>query len=319
LIGVPAISAGTEINEPMPGYVQPANERFVSLAFDDLQPGTILNNLYPDIKFSSPAGNVLVYRGSSFESAPSSPPNVISPAVPSAPIIMNFTQPVNNLVFSIVGEDDYGTIGGLNYCQNINGGTTCSQAQPISGSGAFGNYYPLVFDFGRVGINNVTQVTVVPVSSDPDGLAYDDISFTVPITQPPPTPTVSPTPTPPAAPTDLKGTPDEKLIELSWTPTQGTTTYVIERCDAPPISGSAASTDSPCFTPISTISCFTSPCLYPDTGLDSDFTYTYAVQAVGVSGLSNQVKLSPCRSQRAMPNRNRLRPTARSRIHMGGK
>src|SRR5882724_10019876 len=37
LIGVNAISAGTEINEPMPGYVQSANERFVSLTFDDLQ------------------------------------------------------------------------------------------------------------------------------------------------------------------------------------------------------------------------------------------------------------------------------------------
>src|SRR5207302_3725770 len=178
-----------------------SNERSVSLTFDDLSAGvppyffgaTTINNLYSDIKFSSPAGSVFVYRGSYFENAPGSAPNVISPAVPSAPLVMNFPQPVNNLVFSIVGEDDYGTIGGFNYCQKINGATTCSQTQPVSGAGAYGNYYPLIF---AVGVNNITQFSFVPVSNDSDGLAYDDISFSVPITQPTPIPT----PTPPQGP-----------------------------------------------------------------------------------------------------------------------
>jgi hypothetical protein len=200
------------------------NERSVSLNFDNLSSGqppffigrTTINDLFPDIKFSSPAGNVFVYPGSFFENAPSSKPNVISPAVPSAPLIMSFPQPVNNFVFSIVAEDDYGTIGGLNWCQRINGATTCSQPQPVSGIGAMGNYYPMVFDFGRAGINNLTQVSFVPVSNDADGLAYDDISFTVPVTAPTPAPTPTPSPGPPA-PRLLAATAGDEEVSLQWT------------------------------------------------------------------------------------------------------
>src|SRR5207248_8586817 len=82
---------------------------------------------------------------------------------------------------------------------------------------------------------------------------------------------------------------------------QGATTYTINRNDTPPASTSggeanSSNVTSSGFTQIATISCFAAPCRFPDPGLDSDFHYTYfvdAVNSVGTSSDSNSATEKP--------------------------
>jgi hypothetical protein len=56
---VPTVgAAGFENSALLDGSLIPSSERSVTLNFDTLASGTTVDNLYPDISFSSPAGNV---------------------------------------------------------------------------------------------------------------------------------------------------------------------------------------------------------------------------------------------------------------------
>jgi hypothetical protein len=81
----------------------------VTRRFDDLQPGVNVQDLYPDIKFSSPGNAVYVYSGPGLNVRSS--PNAITRGVFSpfhnhfAELNIQFPQPVSNLTFYVTGVD----------------------------------------------------------------------------------------------------------------------------------------------------------------------------------------------------------------------
>ncbi|HWI66606.1 MAG TPA: S-layer homology domain-containing protein, partial [Symbiobacteriaceae bacterium] len=97
---------------------------------------------------------------------------------------------------------------------------------------------------------------------------------TPPVTPPtPPTPPVTPPtpPTQPEPPADLKVTPGDKQVDLTWTPSAGATCYIVYRATAP---------GGP-YTAIAT--CVTGTA-YTDTAVQPGVTYYYIVSAVGPAG-----------------------------------
>jgi hypothetical protein len=202
---------------------------------------------------------------------------------------VDFPQPVSDLTFVLTGADTIGPIAALEIYQN--GVHTRTES-------VFANGYFPVTQYAASTYTNVTRIVVNKII-DPYGIGFDNFSFTVqPVATPTPTPSASPTPTPPPAPTNVKATPDEEQIFVSWTPSQGAGWYTIKRGDSQPstlTSGAASESlgfvapESLSFVPVNpSFYCdgISVPCAYLDPNLDSDITYSYVVAAANSSGTS---------------------------------
>jgi uncharacterized repeat protein (TIGR01451 family) len=263
----------------------------ININFDNVPGQTVVTNQYPPAVFSTNAPWWVEtqdqrYYGSSSPNYLDRGPYVYPHGY--APLYVDFTSPVNNLRFFIVGADNATTIAQINIFQN----RQITATRNLIGRGD--PNLPTLIDIGAVGFNNVTRIEIVNIN-DPNGIGFDDFSFTL-AASPSPTPTPVPSPTPPSTPRDLIATPDEEEISLSWTPSQGASWYVIERAETP-VTGSAstnaAAPEGLAFSPIApsfTCDGAASPCLFPDSdsgnGLNSDTRYFYTVTAVNASGSS---------------------------------
>ncbi len=201
----------------------------------------------------------------------------------NVPLYVDFTSPVNNLRFYILAVDDNRpAIAQLNIFQNKLQTTTLN----VPG---FGNAFAPV-SVNLASYNNITRIEVLNIT-DRNGIGYDDFTFTI---APPPSPTPTPIPSPsatPPTPTNVKGTPDEEEISVSWTPSSGAGWYTVERAESVPQSANVAATESLNFAPIDPVFyCSTSPCVFKDNdsgaGLSTEKLYSYVVSASNAAGSS---------------------------------
>jgi hypothetical protein len=286
-------TSSANLEPPQAGLTQ------VSINFDELAPFTDVSSRYPYIRFSSSGLSVYSWPAP----APRSSPNSITRGIilgfnnvenhHSADLLIDFTQPVNNLRFYITGGDDFGTVAYMDYYQN---GTLAQSNLPIGGPGP--SHTPIPIDFQSSNTPNITRVKIHNIT-DHLGLTFDDFSFTVPA----PTPTPTPTPTPPQAPMNLKGVPDENSATLTWSPSAGADRYVVTR------SGDNCSDDSLVAPPVKEANIESSETLGTNvvvpggsttlvvSHLCANHTYTFFVAAVGSNGLvssnSNSVSVTP--------------------------
>jgi Tol biopolymer transport system component len=272
---------GANLESPQAGSTQ------VSINFDELAPFTDVSSRYPFIRFSSSGLSVYSWPAP----APRSSPNSITRGIilgfnnvenhHFADLLIDFTQPVNNLRFYITGGDNFGTVALMDYYQN---GTLAQSNLAIGGPGP--SHTPIPIDFQSSNTTNITRVKIHNIT-DNLGLTFDDFSFTVPA----PTPTPTPTPTPPQTPMNLKGVPDENSARLTWSPSAGADRYVVTR------SGDNCSDDSSIASTLQEANIESSETVgtnvvvpggsttLVDSHLCANHTYTYFIAAVGANGL----------------------------------
>ena len=154
-----------------------ADQNPITINFDDLLAGTIVTNQYPVARFSSDANDVIatyshIYYGSSR-------PNWISGRTNYypydsnyyAPLVVDFTIPVNNLKFNMLAADNNGPSAYIDIYQN----GTFTATRVLNGSGT--PFVPVLLDFAANGFNNITRIVIYNIT-DPNGLGYDDFTFT---------------------------------------------------------------------------------------------------------------------------------------------
>ena len=270
------------INPSSPG-------RQVLITFSELPFYTAVTNQYQDAIFSSDSSHYVLTTPQNYGS---SSPNVsrayvngwwidgIPPYDHFAPLVVDFPQPVSDLAFHVLASDSLGGIARVDVYQNGN----WSSSEPI-----FGNASPFspIWYTGISSYKNVTRIIISQIA-DRNGLAFDNFSFTVPPT-PSPTPTPMPSPTPPPVPTDVKASPDENEIILSWTPSSGAASYFIKRIPVPSQTNAAAPESTAYSQIASPISCepTNGRCFYEDLSAnDSEVTYSYVIAAENNSGTS---------------------------------
>lgn len=263
--------------------------RQVLITFSELPFYTAVTNQYPDAIFSSDSAHYVLTTPQNYGS---SLPNISRAFVNGwwidgnppydhfAPLAIDFPQPVSDLAFHILASDSLGGIARVDVYQNGN----WSAAQPI-----FGNASPFspIWYTGISSYKNVSRIVISQIA-DSRGLAFDNFSFTVP-PAPSPTPTPTPSPTPPPPPTDVKATPDENEIILSWVPSVNAASYVIKRITSSAQSGSAAPEDTTFSQIDSSVLCqpVNGRCFYEDlTANDSEITYSYVIAAANSFGTS---------------------------------
>jgi uncharacterized repeat protein (TIGR01451 family) len=262
-----------------------ATEGQIYINFDEVPSPTVITNQYPPAVFSTDSPWYVEAHSRAFYG--SSSPNYLDrgPYVQPhgyAPLYVDFASPVNNLKFYVVGADNSSVIAQVSIFQNRTFTTTLNMV------GRGNAFTPVLIDLGSAGYNNITRIEIVNIN-DPNGIGFDDFSFT---TAPPPSPTPTPTPAPiqPAAPTNVKATPDEAQILISWSPSQGASSYTIKRSQtASSTSTSAPAPESPFFVPISSpffCNGVSIPCVFNDNGLDSTLTYSYVISATNNVGTS---------------------------------
>lgn len=267
----------------------------VVLKFDDLPPGTIVNQRYPDVTFSAFGGlNVVVFNAASVGGIGSSPPNTIGVVGGffNTSVEVDFTKPVDNLSFLITGTDNDSFSGPLALV-DVYQNNVYKTTRPVNGIGRAGNYTPLPINVG----NEFNQVTTVVIHhiTDGNGIGFDDFVFDLPAPPPTPTPTPLPTPVPtpppPPPPTNLQATAGSERVFLTWSASPGATGYNIKR--------STQNNEPYTFTNIASGVVATS---FTDAGLEMGFKYTYVVTAIkggsesGGSNLASAVLLG-CSSE----------------------
>ena len=291
--------------------------RQVLITFADLPFYTNVTNQYQDAIFSSDSSHYVITTPQNYGT---SLPNISRAYVNGpwidgnppydhfAPLVVDFPQPVNDLAFHVLASDSLGGIARVDVYQNGN----WTRTEPI-----FGNASPFspIWYTGVSGYQGVSRIIISQIA-DRYGLAFDNFSFTVPpAPTPTPTPAASPTPTPPPPPTNVTAIPDENEIKLSWTPSSGAASYIIERTPASAPTNALA-TSSTSFFPIAPgISCqpINGRCFYEDTtATDSEVTYSYVIAAVNNSGTSAgsdpPVSGSPLRNACSAVTRTRPSP-----------
>jgi len=328
--GSSAAETGPPVN--MQSSVANANPssagRQVLITFSELPFYTAVTNQYPDAIFSSDSAHYVLTTPQNYGS---SLPNIsrayvngwwidgIPPYDHFAPLIIDFPQPVNDLAFHVLASDSLGGIAKVDIYQSGH----WSAAEPV-----FGNASPFspIWYTGISSYSNVSRIVISQIA-DRRGLAFDNFSFTVPPPPPSPTPTPTPSPTPPSPPTDVKATPDENEMILSWVPSANAASYVIKRNTTQAGSGSSAAPENDTtFSQIdSSVLCepVNGRCFYEDQSADdSEIKYTYLIDAVnniGTSNDSNPATGSPivnaC-NQRAHPTKTDA-PTAASTGYQG--
>jgi hypothetical protein len=147
----------------------------VVINFDALMEDEVVTNQFPEATFSSEAGfEVIVTNGRNFGNsqpffvctAPEENPNQTC----TEDVFLNFTDPVNNLTFLALGDNNQGTVGvvdvfdmgGLAGTVNIIGNANAND--------------PIFVDI--TGFADVTRIVIRDIS-DAAGLGYDDFTFEV--------------------------------------------------------------------------------------------------------------------------------------------
>ena len=286
--------------------VQPQGAgRAVNIGFDEVQWGTVVGSFYPDVRFSSPG--LFIYTQSGVFGISRSSPNYIDRGVSafsassSADFFVDFPKPVDNLRFYITAIDAVpgSTFGKLDYYRN---GTLVQQNLPIQSAGRLKEISILLTGITRVRVHSIFD----PGGLGP-GVGFDDFTFTVPPSTPTPTPTPIPTPTPvptPQEPGNLKAKSEEEAIDLSWTASQGGTSYVLERS----IESTATSVGNPLgiangpdslspnvpapavLVPTTPICLPSGSCTFRDSdpSLSTEVEYSYVAIATGPGGQSRR-------------------------------
>ncbi len=143
----------------------------ISIGFDTLADGTIVTSQYPDVVFSSTAGNVnyVIARPDYY-----TPPNVISsgPAASGAncleETIVEFSSGVRGLQFDALGVDDVGLIARV----DVFVGGVFSVTRQVIGNAE--GVYPLVVDLSA--FSNLTAVRIYDIT-DSGGVSWDTFRF----------------------------------------------------------------------------------------------------------------------------------------------
>lgn len=154
------------------GHAYAANP--VVINFDNLPTGVAITNQYQQyVTFSSTSNTVVT--GYAYNSA--SWPNLLSRANGFginrfADLSVNFTQPVNNLSFKVIGIHNYSPVAVIDYY--VNG--TLNRTINLTGCGY---YCDVTVVPANLGINNITKVVIRNIV-DPYGIDFDDFVFTPP-------------------------------------------------------------------------------------------------------------------------------------------
>ena len=154
-----------------------------TINFDDLAPDTVVNTQYSGVTFSTDPG----YSVSIYDSAAtfgSSPPNSIatytssgSPSGFKQNIYVDFAQPVNDLSFFVLGDNNVRTIGKIDVYTTTGSPITVDII-------ADGDPYTKEL----VNLSSLTNITRISINNITDayGLAYDDFQFNfAPVNLPP--------------------------------------------------------------------------------------------------------------------------------------
>ncbi len=148
----------------------------VTISFDNLPTGTLVSNQYPQVSFSS-ENNFYYPPYASSNCGPcvtSSAPNFVTSGTGfnngNHEVILSFTQPVKNLSFYTVAEDNFNLIYKIDVWEN----GTLARTVNVTGNGA--SYYPVYTDLRQFG-NSITKIRIYNIT-DVNGLGFDDINFT---------------------------------------------------------------------------------------------------------------------------------------------
>jgi len=153
-----------------------ATARAAIIDFDGLAEGEIVTNQFPELTFTGNSFPVTVQDAGDYFSGHSRPNTVFSgpdALDPSGGFTIDFTSPVNDLSFVVLGDNDPGTPATIEIFHR-EGSTT-------AGLTLDGN----VFNADLVDLAAFSDVTSIIISdnSDPFGLGFDDFTFT-PIPEP---------------------------------------------------------------------------------------------------------------------------------------
>lgn len=274
----------------------------VFINFDDVPANVDVGHRYNNVVFSSPGLTAFTYFHPT-GATPRSFPNILSRGIFSfagidwrhkAELFVDFPKPVDDLVFYVTSCDDlFFPIALLDYTEN-------GVLKHSNISGCVPGHLPIVVDFKAAGIRKVSRVRIFNIT-DTLGVGLDDISYTVPTPTPTPTPTVTPTPLPtptptPLPPANVTATPDEAEIFVSWTPSSGANSYVINRTQRAASSNAPALEGGPLVPINPTFVCNSTPCVFRDLDVTSEFSYTYTIQATNLGGTglnSNSASATP--------------------------
>ncbi|MCB1700620.1 MAG: VPLPA-CTERM sorting domain-containing protein [Halioglobus sp.] len=140
----------------------------VMIDFDDLADATIVTNQYRGVVFSAEVGNVITFSRVPYNGA--SEPSVISVDVTPGfgTVILDFTLPVNNLMFVVVGLNAGGDIGDVS--------VTHAGGFSIVDMIGIGRDEPIAMDLSAY--LGVSRIAIGGIT-DERGVGYDNFSFDV--------------------------------------------------------------------------------------------------------------------------------------------
>jgi hypothetical protein len=143
-----------------------ATEGQVNINFDDVPSPTVITNQYPPAVFSTDSpwyveAHSRANYGSSFPNYLDRGPYVQPHGY--APLYVDFTTPVNNLKFNVVGADNSTVMAQVNIFQN---GTYTTTRNLVGRGNAF---TPAPIDLGGTGFDNITRIEIININ-DPNGI-----------------------------------------------------------------------------------------------------------------------------------------------------
>src|SRR5205085_579555 len=183
--------AGEKYSDWMAAQTQAqAADQPVTINFDNFAHGTTITTQYPQAVFSSSPGQLPVIYNPRFNpnegSTPISPPNELTrydSFFPFnwnhfAPLTVEFTRPVNNLRFGVVGVD---VLWGRNiFDVDIYQNNVYKATWTIASLGLGVNMFVNVGQpANQFGYNEVTKIVVKNIR-DPFGIGFDEFTFNVP-------------------------------------------------------------------------------------------------------------------------------------------
>ncbi len=144
----------------------------VVIDFDSLADGTLVTNQFSEVTFSGTGALPAYVLG--FSAIGNSSPNVMASGDVygdgSRDTYLNFTLPVSNLSFLIVGDNSSGRAGLLDVY--VNGLFASTLSFMVDGDGGTADLMDLT------GFNDITRIEMYSIT-DIAGIGYDDFSFKV--------------------------------------------------------------------------------------------------------------------------------------------